>query len=88
MSCADRQSIRLNRQNTSVSRNGISLRINGSMQGNGKENRRSVRIRAPSPGPCVYYPALRNSGKEISDTQTTVVNSEWEHENGTNTTGF
>lgn len=90
MSYADRQSVRLQRSNTAASRNGVGTRLNGSAP-NGKDSKRSVRIRSPSPGPCVYYPALRNvSGKEISDvqtTQTTVIN-EWEQENGMNTSGF
>lgn len=81
MSNGDRCSLRLHRQNTSVSRNGISIRLNGS----NREPRSGGRARASSPGPCVYYPANR-SNKEISGvtytTQTSLPNSEWET-NGT-----
>lgn len=82
MSCGDRQSLRLHRQNTNMSRNGISIRLNG--------NNRSSRTRAASPGPCVYYPANRNSN-DISTvtyaTQVSLPNSEWEP-NGTHDAGF
>ncbi|KAL3277875.1 hypothetical protein HHI36_013216 [Cryptolaemus montrouzieri] len=60
ISNGDRTSIRLHRQFTSISRNGNSGRLNGSSR-----EKRSTRGRAPSPGPCVYYPANRVS-KEIS----------------------
>lgn len=79
----DRQSLRLHRQNTAMSRNGMSLRLNGSQ-------RSGSRIRAPSPGPCVYYPANRNS-KDISTvtyaTQISLHNDEWD-QNDTGNTGF
>jgi hypothetical protein len=65
MSNGDRQSLRLHRQNTNISRNGMSGRMNGS----GREKKRS-RCRASSPGPCVYYPANRTS-KEITSAYTT-----------------
>lgn len=83
ISSADRLSVRLHRQNTNISRNGMSIRLNGSSR-----DGRGSRTRAPSPGPCVYYPANRLS-REISTvaytTQTSIPNSEWEA-NGTNTT--
>lgn len=83
MSNGDRQSLRLNRQNTSLSRNGMSVRLNGSHRG-------SSRLRAPSPGPCVYYPSNRNS-KDIStvtySTQISIHNEDWDH-NGSGNTGF
>lgn len=78
MSCGDRQSIRLNRQNTANSRNGLSIRVNGSL--NGKEiQRRSTRLHTPNPGPIVYYPAVKTYDKECSpsNTQTTIVCSEF-----------
>ncbi|XP_018579105.2 FMRFamide receptor-like [Anoplophora glabripennis] len=59
MSNGGRQSLRLHRQSTSISRNGVSSRTNGSSR-----ESRSTRSRTLSPGPCVYYPANR-SGKEI-----------------------
>ncbi|RZB39419.1 FMRFamide receptor, partial [Asbolus verrucosus] len=65
MSNGDRQSLRLHRQNTSISRNGMSGRMNGS----GRDKKRS-RCRTSSPGPCVYYPANRSS-KEITSAFTT-----------------
>lgn len=58
MSNGDRTSLRLQRQNTSISRNGMS--------GKGKKGSRH---RASSPGPCVYYPASRS--KEIQNTYNT-----------------
>ncbi|KAJ3664733.1 hypothetical protein Zmor_000279 [Zophobas morio] len=61
MSNGDRQSLRLHRQNTTISRNGMSGRMNGSQK---------KRSRASSPGPCVYYPANRGS-KEIPSAYTT-----------------
>lgn len=81
ISNGDRQSLRLHRQNTSISRNGVSVRLNGS-----NRDTRSSRTRASSPGPCVYYPANRAS-KEISavtyTTQISIPSSEWDT-NGTN----
>ncbi|XP_044757037.1 FMRFamide receptor [Coccinella septempunctata] len=59
ISNGDRTSVRLHRQFTNLSRNGNSSRMKGST----REKRCSKR--APSPGPCVYYPANR-SIKEIS----------------------
>ncbi|XP_030763747.1 FMRFamide receptor [Sitophilus oryzae] len=55
------RSFRLHRQSTSVSRTSGSRnsRMNGSVNGSRKFGK------TPSPGPCVYYPASRNS-KEIS----------------------
>ncbi|KAK4881135.1 hypothetical protein RN001_004454 [Aquatica leii] len=82
VSNGDRQSLRLYRQSTSISRNGTSIRMNGS-------DRRNGRVRMPSPGPCVYYPANRRK-KDISNvtytTQTSVPASEWEQANSNTTT--
>lgn len=79
ISNGERCSLRLHRQNTtSISRNGISIRLNGSTR---DSNNRRSRPRASSPGPCVYYPASK-SNKEISavtyTTQTSIPNSEWD----------
>ncbi|KAJ8978114.1 hypothetical protein NQ317_015924 [Molorchus minor] len=73
MSNGDRQSLRLHRQSTSISRNGASFRMNGSTR---REPRASSRCRILSPGPCVYYPANRGSKELISayTTQTSVAN--------------
>lgn len=74
MSCADRHSIRLNRQNTSTSRNGMSVRINGSYNGKDLPNRRSARLHNTNPTPIVYYPAVKSYDIESSpQTQTTIV---------------
>lgn len=68
LSNGDRHSMRLQRQYTGISRKGTTNRSNGS-----NREKRSNRTRAPSPGPCVYYPAKRMS-KEISNftTQTSI----------------
>lgn len=89
MSCADRHSIRLNRQNTSTSRNGLSVRINGSFNGKDAPNRRSARLQA-SPGPIVYYPATKSYDPECSpsQTQTTIVCSEYVDEDEDRCTKF
>lgn len=78
MSCGDRQSIRLNRQNTANSRNGLSVRVNGSLNGKELSQRRSVRLHTPTPGPIVYYPAIKSYDAECnsSQTQTTIVCSD------------
>lgn len=87
ISNGDRCSLRLHRQNTtSISRNGVSIRLNGSNRGD--TNNRRTRPRPSSPGPCVYYPANKIN-KEISavtyTTQTSIPNSEWDT-NGTTLT--
>lgn len=82
MSNGDRQSIRLHRQNTSLSRNGVSIRLNGS-------NGRSVRTRAASPGPCVYYPASRGCNEISTVTYgTNLSTGEWENGNHHHDTSF
>lgn len=73
----NRHSIRLHRQSTSCSRNGGTVKFNG-------KDRRSLRItRAPSPGPCVYYPG----NTRVSYATSLTVPSEWEG-NGNKTTVF
>ncbi|XP_074039002.1 FMRFamide Receptor [Leptinotarsa decemlineata] len=66
MSNGDRQSLRLQRHNTSISRNGFT---HGTTRTNGSSRHSSTRdhnrYRNSSPGPCVYYPAHRLS-KDIS----------------------
>lgn len=64
----NRHSIRLHRQNTACSRNGSTVKFfNG-------QDRRSVRVsRAPSPGPCVYYP-----GNTRTYTSSLATTTEWE----------
>lgn len=68
ISNGERQSLRLHRQNTSISRNGNSVRMNGSGRSSGRVS-----------GPCVYYPANKKK-KEISavtfTTQTSMLGSE------------
>lgn len=78
MSCGDRQSIRLHRQNTTSSRNGLSVRINGTLNGKDVNQRRSTRLKSSSPGPIVYYPAIKSYDVECSpsQTQTTIVISD------------
>lgn len=66
----DRHSLRLHRQNTSISSNGMSTR-----DGDGsKREKQNSGGTASSPGPRIYYPAKR-SGKEISTytTQTSIL---------------
>lgn len=75
MSNGDRTSIRLHRQNTTMSRNGVCVvRVNGTSV----RDTSGRRIRAPSPGPCVYYPGrdrdsrdTRGNQKEFSSAFTT-----------------
>lgn len=70
----NRSSSRLSRhgtQRTSL-RNGTSLKIN-----------RLNRVRAPSPGPCVYYPARDTTRPTIEITKN---GHDWEITNGTMTT--
>lgn len=84
MSCADRHSIRLHRQNTTSSRNGLSVRINGTINGKDVNQRRSTRLMASSPGPIVYYPAIKSYDVDCSpSTQTTIVISDFAEENDT-----
>lgn len=81
MSCADRHSIRLHRQNTSNSRNGMSVRINGSYNGKEASTKRSARLHA-NPGPIVYYPAVKNYDVECSpsQTQTTIICTDYDED--------
>lgn len=73
----NRHSLRLHRQNTSCSRNGGTIKFNG-------KDRRSLRIsRAPSPGPCVYYPG----NTRVTYATSLTVPSEWEG-NGNKSTVF
>ncbi|XP_077282983.1 FMRFamide receptor-like [Arctopsyche grandis] len=73
----NRHSLRLQRQNTSCSRNGGTVKFNG-------KDRRSLRLtRAPSPGPCVYYPG----NTRVTYATSLTVPSEWEG-NGNKTTVF
>lgn len=73
----NRHSLRLHRQNTACSRNGGTIKFNG-------KDRRSVRIsRAPSPGPCVYYPG----NTRVTYATSLTAPSEWEG-SATNTTVF
>lgn len=58
-------------QRTSV-RNGTSLKI-----------KRINRVRAPSPGPCVYYPARDNISRTIEISK---LGTDWEIKNGTTIT--
>lgn len=91
MSCADRHSIRLNRQNTSSSRNGLSVRINGTLNGKDVNQRRSVRMsKSSSPGPIVYYPAVKSYDIECSpsQTQTTIVISDFAEDDENRCTKF
>lgn len=72
----NRSSGRFSRHGTqrSSTRNGTSLKIN-----------RSVRVRAPSPGPCVYYPARDTSRTTIEISKN---GYDWEIKNGTVTSGL
>lgn len=72
----NRSSGRFSRHGTQRSsiRNGTSLKIN-----------RSMRVRAPSPGPCVYYPA-----RDTNRTTTEICKNgyDWEIKNGNVTSGL
>lgn len=73
---ANRSSGRFSRHGTqrSSTRNGTSLKIN-----------RTTRVRAPSPGPCVYYPARDTSRTTIEISKN---GYDWEIKNGTVTSGL
>ncbi|KAG5887004.1 hypothetical protein JTB14_003682 [Gonioctena quinquepunctata] len=76
MSNGDRQSLRLHRHNTSISRNGYpSGRTNGSTRNypHRESNRFHNSSPSPGPGPCVYYPAHRLS-KDSYTTHTFITN--------------
>ncbi|KAB0801399.1 hypothetical protein PPYR_05753 [Photinus pyralis] len=81
ISNGDRQSMRLYRQSTTISRNGTSIRLNGT-------DRRSLRTRVPSPGPCVYYPANRRKKENNYMIQTSIPSTEWEETNCNSATNF
>lgn len=81
ISNGDRQSMRLYRQSTTISRNGTSIRLNGT-------DRRSLRTRVPSPGPCVYYPANRRKKESNYMIQTSIPSNEWEETNCNSATNF
>ncbi|XP_057663036.1 FMRFamide receptor [Diorhabda carinulata] len=70
ISNGDRQSLRLHRQSTTVSRNGAGSINFGRSNGSTRQPSNRGSCRYANPGPCVYYPANRNN-KEIS--QTTVL---------------